>query len=148
MKNPTATEPRTGATLAARHRKTQTALERVHQAIARLRREKGQVSVAAVARRADVSRTFLNDNAEARAAVAAAMAEAGERRTQILADEDEKREATWRERALNAEEGLKAAQVEILTQRTGSVNSSDRSVTCRPSGPRNPSNGSRPRTPP
>lgn len=45
------------------------------------------------------------------------MAEAGERRTQILAD-DEKREATWRERAPNAEEGLKAAQVEILTQRT------------------------------
>lgn len=118
MKNPTASEPRTGAALAARHRKTQTALERVHQAIARLRREKAQVSVAAVARRADVSRTFLYDNAEARAAVAAAMAKAGKRRTQILADEDEKREATWRERALNAEEGLKAAQVEILTQRT------------------------------
>ncbi|MGY5060700.1 DUF6262 family protein [Streptomyces sp. 900105755] len=121
MKNPTvsasASAPRTAAALAARRRKAETALERVHQAIARIRREKAQVSVAAVSRRADVSRTFLYDNAEARAAVAAAMAEAGERRTQIPAD-DEKREATWRERALNAEEGLKAAQVEILTQRT------------------------------
>ncbi|MEC4019800.1 DUF6262 family protein [Streptomyces sp. H27-D2] len=117
MKNPTASEPRTTAALAARRRKTETALERVHQAIARLRREKAQVSVAAVARRADVSRTFLYNNAEARAAVAAAMAEAGERRTQILAEEDEKREATWRERALNAEEALKVAHVEILAQR-------------------------------
>ncbi|WP_262506050.1 hypothetical protein [Streptomyces sp. TRM68367] len=46
------------------------------------------------------------------------MAEAGERRTQLLADQDDEREAIWRERALNAEEGLKAAQAEILTQRT------------------------------
>jgi hypothetical protein len=118
MNTPNVPEPRTAAALAARRRKTETALERVHQAIARLRREKAQVSVAAVARRADVSRTFLYDNVEARAAVAAAMAEAGERRTQKLADQDEEREASWRERALNAEEGLKAARAEILIQRT------------------------------
>ncbi|WP_406510590.1 DUF6262 family protein [Streptomyces sp. NBC_00212] len=118
MNTPTVPEPRTAAALAARRHKTETALERVHQAIARLRREKAQVSVAAVARRADVSRTFLYDNSEARAAVATAMTEAGERRTQILANQDDELEATWRERALNAEEGLKAAQTEILTQRT------------------------------
>ncbi|WEO92813.1 DUF6262 family protein [Streptomyces sp. FXJ1.172] len=117
MNTATVPEPRTAAALAARRRKTETALERVHQAIARLRREKAQISVAA-AGRADVSRTFLYDNAEARTAVAAAMAEAGERRTQMLADQDNGREATWRERALNAEEGLKAAQAEILIQRT------------------------------
>ncbi|MDH6130199.1 hypothetical protein [Kitasatospora sp. GP82] len=46
------------------------------------------------------------------------MAEAGERRTQLLADQDEEREATWRDRALNAEDALKAAHAEILTQRT------------------------------
>lgn len=68
--------PRTAAALAARRRKTETALQRVHQAIARFRREKDQVSVAAVARRANVSRTFLYDNLEARTAVATAMAEA------------------------------------------------------------------------
>jgi hypothetical protein len=111
-------EPRTAAALAARRRKTEAALERVHQAIARLRREKAQVSVAAVARRADVSRTFLYDNAEARAAVAAAMEQAGERRSPTLAEQHDEREATWRERALNAEDALKAARAEILAQRT------------------------------
>jgi hypothetical protein len=118
MKTAAIPEPRTAAALAARRHKTETALQRVREAITRLRREKAQVSVAAVARRADISRTFLYDNAEARAMVATAMAEAGDRRTQLLADQDDEREATWRERALNAEEGLKAAQAEILTQRT------------------------------
>lgn len=118
MNTATVPEPRTAAAQAARRRKTEAALERVHQAIARLRREKAQVSVAAVARRAEVSRTFLYDNLEARTAVATAMAEAGERRSRMLLDQDSEREATWRERALNAEDGLKAAQAEILTQRT------------------------------
>uniref|UniRef100_UPI000A85506F DUF6262 family protein n=1 Tax=Streptomyces griseoruber TaxID=1943 RepID=UPI000A85506F len=108
---------RTTAALAARRRKTETALQRVHEAIARLRREKTQVSVATVARRADVSRTFLYDNREARAAVASARAEADGHRSQTLADQDDEREATWRERALNAEDALKAAHTEILTQR-------------------------------
>ncbi|MFD4947973.1 DUF6262 family protein [Streptomyces sp. NPDC058409] len=67
-------EPRTAAALAARRSKTDTALLRVHEAIARLQREKAQISVAAIARRADVSRTFLYDNVEARAAITAAMA--------------------------------------------------------------------------
>ncbi|MCX5612672.1 hypothetical protein OHB39_34745 [Streptomyces sp. NBC_00047] len=48
--------------------------------------------MAAVARSADVSRTFLYDNpearrGEARTAIAAAMAQAGEHRSQILADQ-------------------------------------------------------------
>jgi hypothetical protein len=118
MNTVTVPEPRTAAALAARRRKTEAALERVHQAIARLRREKAQVSVAAVARRADVSRTFLYNNVEARAAVAAATAQAGERRSRTLAEQDDEREATGRERALNAEDALKAAHSEILAQRT------------------------------
>ncbi|MFD1662162.1 DUF6262 family protein [Streptomyces caeni] len=118
MNSATVPEPRTAAALAARRRKTEIALQRVHEAITRLRREGAQVSVAAVARRADVSRTFLYDNAEARAAVATAMADAGERRSRTLAEQDDEREATWRERALNAEDALKAAHAEILTQRT------------------------------
>ncbi|MDO0910553.1 hypothetical protein QQM39_06680 [Streptomyces sp. DT2A-34] len=83
-----------------------------------LRREKAQISVAAVARRADVSRTFLYDNPEARTATASAMVEAGERRSQTLAEQNDEREATWRERALNAEDALKTAHAEILTRRT------------------------------
>ncbi|MGW5432793.1 DUF6262 family protein [Streptomyces sp. NPDC004059] len=118
MNTATVPEPRTAAALAARRRKTATALDRVDQANARLRREKAQVSVAAIARRADVSRSFLYDNPEARTAVATAMAEGGERRSQMLADQDDQGEATWRERALNAEEALKAAHAEILVQRT------------------------------
>jgi hypothetical protein len=118
VKNTTISESRTAAAQAARRRKTATALERVGQSIARLRREKAQLSVAAVARRADVSRTFLYNNAEARTMVAAAIAAAGERRIPVLTDRDDAREATWRERALNAEEALKAAHTEILTQRT------------------------------
>ncbi|QIZ01223.1 DUF6262 family protein [Streptomyces sp. S1D4-11] len=111
-------EPRTAAALTARRSRTDAALLRVHESIARLQREKAQVSVAAVARRANVSRTFLYDNSEARAAIAAAMAEAGDRRTRMLTAQDNEREATWRERALNAEDALKTAQAEILTQRT------------------------------
>jgi small-conductance mechanosensitive channel len=114
----TVPDPRTAAALAARRRGTDAALGRVRDAITRIRREKAQVSVAAVARRANVSRTFLYDHPEARAAVATAMAEAGERRAQLLADQDEEREASWRERALNAEDALKAAHTEILAQRT------------------------------
>ncbi|MEV7931155.1 DUF6262 family protein [Kitasatospora sp. NPDC088779] len=91
---------------------------RVRDAITRLRREKAQVSIAAVARRANVSRTFLYDHPEARATIAAAMTETGERRAQLLADQDQEGEAIWRERALNAEDGLKAAHAEILAQRT------------------------------
>jgi chromosome segregation ATPase len=110
--------PRTAAALASRRRRTEAAIQRVHDAIARLRREKAPVNVAAVARRADVSRTFLYDNSEARTAVATAMAETGEHRGQPLADQVDEREATWRERALNAEAALKAAHTEIVAQRT------------------------------
>ncbi|MGW0896505.1 DUF6262 family protein [Streptomyces goshikiensis] len=118
MNTGTVPQARTAVALAARNRKTQIALGRVHEAITRLRREKAQISVAAVARRADVSRTFLYDNPEARAAIAAALAEASEHRHRSLAEQEDEREATWRERALNAEEALKAAYAEIQTQRT------------------------------
>ena len=55
MSQPARSAPRTAAALAARHRDTQAALGRVHEAITRLRREKTPVSVAAVARRAGFS---------------------------------------------------------------------------------------------
>ncbi|QCX82399.1 hypothetical protein C9F11_44105 (plasmid) [Streptomyces sp. YIM 121038] len=110
-------EPRTAAALAARRRRADSAVQRVHDALARLRREKAQISVAAIARRAGVSRTFLYNKPEARTAISAAMAQAGEHRAQFLADQDDERESTWRERALNAEDALKAAHTEIVTQR-------------------------------
>jgi hypothetical protein len=60
-------------------------------------------------------------NLEARSTVAAAIAaiaDANARRGQALVEQDEQHEATWRERALNAKDALKAANTEILTQRT------------------------------
>lgn len=45
------------------------------------------------------------------------MAEAEDHRTWMLTDQDDEREATWRERALNAEDALKATHADILTQR-------------------------------
>ena len=118
MSTPARSELRTAAALAARRRHTQIALGRVHDAIARLRREKTPVSVAAVARRADVSRTFLYTNPDAKTAVAQAIQESGDQRSRLLAETDDSRDASWRERALNAEDALRAARAEILAQRT------------------------------
>jgi chromosome segregation ATPase len=117
MSTPARSEPRTAAALAARHRDTQAALSRVRDTIARLRREKIPVSVAAVARRADVSRTFLYTNPDAKTAVAEAIRQSGDQRSRLLAAADDSREATWRERAFNAEDALKAAHAEIVAQR-------------------------------
>ena len=104
--------------------------------------------MAAVARRAGVSRTFLYTNPEARTAVADAAAASGLRRAADLTAQDTEQEATWRERALNAEDALKAAHTEILSSAPASASSSARSGTWKPNGPRRPSSGSPPRTPP
>jgi chromosome segregation ATPase len=118
MSEPARSAPRTAAALAARHRDTQIALDRVRDTIARLRREKTPMSVAAVARRAGVSRTFLYTNPDAKTAVSKAISETADQRRSLLAEADDAREATWRERALNAEDALKAAHAEIGAQRS------------------------------
>jgi chromosome segregation ATPase len=118
MSETTGSAPRTAAAVAARRRDTQAALGRVRDTITLLRREKTPISVAVVARRAGVSRTFLYTNLDAKTAVAKAVREAGSQRSRLLADADDSREATWRERALNAEDALKAPHAEILAQRT------------------------------
>jgi chromosome segregation ATPase len=111
-------QPRTAAALAARRRDTQAALERVHEAIARLRRDKTPVTVAAIARRADVSRTFLYTNSDARTTLAKSIRETAVQRDRLQDELDDAGQASWRERALNAEHALKTANHEIMTQRT------------------------------
>lgn len=108
---------RTAAAVAARRAYTEAALHRVQQALTALRRDKARITVAAVARRAAVSRTFIYDNPHARTAVATALAGAGEQRRQIQAVHDDEQNAPWRERALNAEHALNAAHGEIVSQR-------------------------------
>ena len=111
-------QPRTAAALAARRRDTQAALDRVHEAITRLRRDKTPVTVAAVARRADVSRTFLYTNTDAKPAVVEAIRQTAAQRDRRQDEQDDAGEASWRQRALNAEHALKTANHEIITQRT------------------------------
>ncbi|MER5214879.1 DUF6262 family protein [Streptomyces sp. NPDC002838] len=105
------------AAIAARRRQTQRKLADVQAAIAQLRRETGRLTVTAIARRAGVSNTFLYENPQARPMVQDAVAATRSRRTRRVADEHDRVEATWRERALNAEEGLTQAHNEIRAQR-------------------------------
>jgi hypothetical protein len=46
------------------------------------------------------------------------MTQPGEYPSRTCVEQSDEREETWRERALNAEDALKAAHSEILTQRT------------------------------
>jgi hypothetical protein len=109
---------RTAAAVAARRERSQAAVQRVQDTIAVLRWENARVSVAAVARRANVSRTFIYDNPHARAAVAAVPADTDQQRAQLRGASDDAQQAVWRERALNAEDALTNAHTEITRQRT------------------------------
>lgn len=109
---------RTAAAIAARRQDTDQKLQRVRAAIAALRRQKVTISSAGVARRAGVSRTFLYENSDARALVADAVNHTSGQRIRDQADRDEQQEASWRERALNAEDAIKAAHAEVRVQRT------------------------------
>jgi len=115
MSGAAAEAPRTSAAIQARRAVTDQMLQRISQVLRQMRREQAQVTVAAVARRAAVSRTFLYQNAEARALIAAA-GQGGGTATRQDAGPDPA-EASWRERALNAEHQLKRAHEEIATQR-------------------------------
>ena len=109
--------PQTAAAILARRAAVAVMIARVDRALKQMRRERAAVSVAAVARRAEVSRTFLYQNAEARALVAAAAA-GHEGNADARASAAARAEtAPWRERALNAESALKRAHAEITAQR-------------------------------
>jgi hypothetical protein len=111
--------PRTAAAIQARRRATAAMLERVRDALRQMRRERARVTVAAVARRADVSRTFLYQNPDARALAAKAAAETdGQRLNDQAAARTAQVDTSWRERALNAEDALRVANTEIAAQRT------------------------------
>jgi chromosome segregation ATPase len=110
--------PRTAGAIAARRERTTQMLQRVRSSVQRMRREKTPITYQAVARRAGVSRTFLYQNPDARALVAEAAAQMTGRRVREQADQADQQEASWRERALNAEDALRTAHAEVRTQRT------------------------------
>ncbi|MFI6281698.1 DUF6262 family protein [Streptomyces sp. NPDC050988] len=107
----------TAAAIAARRQQTQDKLSRVEKAIGQLRRERGRLAVRAIAERADVSATFLYENPDARALVQQAVADSKSRHDRRTGDKHEQIEASWRERALNAEAELTRTQNEVLVQR-------------------------------
>jgi chromosome segregation ATPase len=111
------TPDRTAAAIEARRRTTERKLQQVRDAITDLRRRKMTVTYPAVARRAGVSRTFLYENAEARALIGEAIGTAASQRAQARAEADAREQASWRERALNAEAALTTAHAEIRAQR-------------------------------
>lgn len=105
-------EDRTAAATQARRDATARALERVDQALRQLRRERARITVAGVARRADVSRTFLYQNDRARQ-----LLDAASTKDQVQSGGTVAADATWHERALNAEHELRRAHDEIVLQR-------------------------------
>ncbi|WP_328978408.1 DUF6262 family protein [Streptomyces canus] len=107
----------TAAAIAARRTQTKDKLDRVATAIGQLRRDRGRLSVRAIAQRADVSTTFLYENADARSLVQNAVTDSRSRRDAAGQSEHDRIEATWRERALNAEAELTRTQKEVLVQR-------------------------------
>jgi chromosome segregation ATPase len=104
----------TAAAIEARRAATAQMLQRVGQALRQMRREHALITVAAVARRAGVSRTFLYQNDQARRLIATA---AGDRAAAAQDSKPDPAEASWRQRALNAEHELKRAHSEIATHR-------------------------------
>jgi hypothetical protein len=109
---------RTAAAIEARRRATRAMLQRVQDAITQLQRRKSPVTFPAIARQAGVSRTFLYENLDARRLVTDAVTRTTGQRPKVQAEQDGQQQASWRERALNAEDALKAAHTEISTQRT------------------------------
>lgn len=87
------------------------------KAIGQLRRERGRLTVRAIAQRAGVSVTFLYENSEARTLVSNAVDASRTRQVRAAQAEHEQIEASWRERALNAEAELGRTQKEVFAQR-------------------------------
>jgi chromosome segregation ATPase len=107
----------TRAAVAARRQQTQTKLAQVEKAIGQLRRERGRLTVRAIAGRAGVSVTFLYENTDARALVKSAVADSRSRHDRLGQEQHDRIEASWRERALNAEAELTRTQKEVFAQR-------------------------------
>ncbi|MEU1287106.1 DUF6262 family protein [Kitasatospora sp. NPDC005856] len=113
----------TAAAIATRRRQAEDKLAQVATAIEQLRRERGTLTVKAIARRAGVSSTFLYENTAARAMAQNAVTASRSRHDQAGQAEHDRIEATWRERALNAEAELTRTQNEVgvLRQRIGEL---------------------------
>jgi len=108
---------RATAAILARRQHAAALVRDVQDALRQLRKDRARITFRGVAARAGVSRTFLYENPEARRLVEDAITATNEERRVAVAEHDNQVEASWRERALNAEDALAAANREILQQR-------------------------------
>ncbi|MET7740336.1 hypothetical protein [Streptomyces sp. NPDC005385] len=113
----TSSSQRTAQALRARSQKTEASLVRIKSVVDLLAKSGGPITVAAVARQADVSRTFLYERTEARNVVAEAALRVRGLRAQTDQTQREVVVASWRERALNTEEALRTTNAEVVNQR-------------------------------
>jgi hypothetical protein len=108
---------RTEAAIQARRNSTEQMLHRVRDALRQMRRDRIPVQTAMVARRAEVSRTFLYQNEHARKLLADAAADYPAAAAAASRRHDAAQAGPWKDRALNAEDALKTAYAEISKQR-------------------------------
>ncbi|MFY1633661.1 DUF6262 family protein [Solwaraspora sp. WMMB335] len=110
----------TEAAVAARRAHVQRLLDTVRTAVGRMQRDGSRITVRGVAHLAGVSRTFLYQNPDARRLLAEATATNRDQRrvSRQVEYTSGQKEASWRERALNAEDQLRRSHSEIHALRT------------------------------
>ncbi|MEY9844465.1 chromosome segregation ATPase [Streptacidiphilus sp. BW17] len=101
----------------ARRQHSERLLHRVRDALKVMRKERAPVTVRAVERRAGVSRSFLYQNSTARELIAQAVAGSQGQQARSRQETADAAEASWRERALNAEDALRRTAAELQDQR-------------------------------
>lgn len=108
---------RTDAANQTRRENVSAMLERLAKAMRQLDERGEGLTAAEVARRARVSRTFLYQNADARTMLSDFRVKAAQSSALAAERDASRKEAIWRERALNAEDSLSEARGEITLQR-------------------------------
>lgn len=109
--------PRPQRAIDARRRTAEAKVAAVEKAVKALGRTGAPVTRAGVAQLAGVSRSFTYENADARTLIAAAQARARAGTATRVETLTAQQEASWRERALNAEEEVRRLRQEVAAQR-------------------------------
>lgn len=111
------TPPRPDEAIAARRRAAATKVTAVAKAVKALGRTGAPITRAGVAQLAEVSRSFTYENDEARAMITQAQTRTQARVADRVETITAQQEASWRERALNAEDQVRTMNRELTTQR-------------------------------
>ena len=111
------TRPRPARAIDARKRDSTAKLAAVSKVVKLLGRSGAPITRVAISQLAGVSRSFTYENDDARAIIAAAQTRSQARAEGSIATITAQQEASWRERALNAEDRIRELRGELATQR-------------------------------